>query len=309
MKKWFAILLSVVILLIVSVYIFIPGTLIISSVSMINCNTNAAERILSDTAAWKKWWPSEKKGSEFFYKNYSFSISQILPNIIGITIKKNHSSIPSTLLKLPVGKDSTAMQWQCNLFAGNNPAKRFLKYQEAVELKRSMSDILKHLQEFLQVPENIYGITIKETSTTDTLLIATKKTLSHFPSTEDVYGLINQLKNYIKTQNADVAGNPMINVTALNKNQFEVMAAIPTNKQLKTEGEFLYRRMIPGNFLTTVVKGGDSSIAQAQQQMKFFMDDYQKTPMAIMFQSLITDRSMEKDTSKWITKLYFPVMK
>jgi hypothetical protein len=37
------------------------------------------------------------------------------------------------------------------------------------------------------------------------------------------------------------------------------------------------------------------------------MSDYQQTAMAIPFESLVTDRSREPDTLKWITNIYVPV--
>jgi hypothetical protein len=42
-------------------------------------------------------------------------------------------------------------------------------------------------------------------------------------------------------------------------------------------------------------------------QMKNYISDYQRTVMAIPFQSLVTDRRKEADTTKWLTKLYFPI--
>jgi hypothetical protein len=39
-----------------------------------------------------------------------------------------------------------------------------------------------------------------------------------------------------------------------------------------------------------------------------YKDDYQRVSPAIPFYSLITDRLKEPDSSKWITKIYFPVM-
>ena len=38
------------------------------------------------------------------------------------------------------------------------------------------------------------------------------------------------------------------------------------------------------------------------------MDDYHLTSPAISFQSLVTDRQVEKDSLKWITKIYYPIM-
>jgi hypothetical protein len=37
------------------------------------------------------------------------------------------------------------------------------------------------------------------------------------------------------------------------------------------------------------------------------MQDYGKSVVAIPFQYLVTDRLAEKDSSKWVTKIYQPI--
>jgi hypothetical protein len=57
----------------------------------------------------------------------------------------------------------------------------------------------------------------------------------------------------------------------------------------------------------TEVRGGDYTVNQALEHLQEYMNDYQRATMAIPFQSWVTDRSAEKDTTKWVTKIYYPV--
>jgi hypothetical protein len=63
-----------------------------------------------------------------------------------------------------------------------------------------------------------------------------------------------------------------------------------------------------GNILITEIKGGSASIDKAFKEMENYVSDYRRTPPAIPFQSLVTDRMKEPDTSKWITRIFYPVM-
>ena len=137
----------------------------------------------------------------------------------------------------------------------------------------------------------------------------TKSVLSAYPSDTDIYKLVDVLKNYIGAAHAAVMGSPLVNVTQLSKNQFELKVAIPTDRELKGNNAIFFRQMIPGNFLVAVVRGGGQTVAEAQTQMQHFMDDHQKTSMAIPFEVFVTDRMVETDTAKWVTKLYEPVFK
>ena len=69
------------------------------------------------------------------------------------------------------------------------------------------------------------------------------------------------------------------------------------------------KRMVPGNILmSNDITGGSGTVEQAYKQMMYYMQDFNKTLAAIPFQSLITNRQLEKDSSKWITRIYCPVI-
>ena len=65
--------------------------------------------------------------------------------------------------------------------------------------------------------------------------------------------------------------------------------------------------MVLGNILVGEVKGGLSTILNAEKQLANYVFDYGKASPAIPFQSLVTDRSLEADSSKWITRLNYPI--
>jgi hypothetical protein len=73
-------------------------------------------------------------------------------------------------------------------------------------------------------------------------------------------------------------------------------------------GAVLFRRMVPGNILVTEVTGGQATVDDGFRQLEFFLSEHSLTSPGMPFQSLVTDRLAEKDTSKWITKLYYPIM-
>jgi hypothetical protein len=121
-----------------------------------------------------------------------------------------------------------------------------------------------------------------------------------------VYNLVGLLRKYIAVQEADVTGNPIMNVTQQDINEYELMVALPTNKELPGGGGIFFRRMVPGNFISTEVKGGNYTVNNAFNQVQLYMEEYKKTHLAIPFQALITDRIAEPDTSRWITRIYCP---
>ncbi|MBC7872958.1 MAG: GyrI-like domain-containing protein, partial [Ferruginibacter sp.] len=129
------------------------------------------------------------------------------------------------------------------------------------------------------------------------------------PTINDIYGLVDELNAYIKQKGAAGTGNPMLNIFTKDSITYLLKVAIPVNKKLPPSGNMSYRWMLGGgNILITSVKGGDDEIQKAFFQIQQYISDYKRVAPAIPFQSLVTDRRNEPDSSKWITWIYYPVM-
>ncbi|MGH2647135.1 MAG: hypothetical protein ACRDE8_06190 [Ginsengibacter sp.] len=317
MKKWLLGLLISFLLFLGLVYIFIPGILTVTTIKAIDCTINGTNRYLLNPGKWKMWWPSgsntsilsKNTDSFFINKKCTYQVTKKFYNSIEVSIKYGEdTSITSSVINfIPIAHDSVVLEWKCSIASGLNPFTRIEQYNKATAIKNNMDEILGSIKSFLEKNENIYGIKIKRITTTDTLLIATKSILPSYPSTSDIYSLINNLRNYIRSENASETGTPIMNVEKIDSIQYKLMVAVPTNKILQGDAKFFFVRMIPGSFMSTEVEGGNYTIQHAFNQLQMYMTDYQKTPMAIPFNALITDRTMEPDTSKWITRLYQPV--
>jgi hypothetical protein len=313
MKKWLLGFGIVLLLLLASIYIFIPSNLQISKTVIIHCSENGINRFLGDENKWELWWPKEnnqpiKKDSSFLLNSFSYRISQKLLSGASIIIEQNQQQFTSGITLIRKTSDSTVMNWECFFNASKNPLVRISQYQEAINIKKNMSAILESFRLFSEKNENIYGMSIVRTSTVDTNLIVAKYTTKYYPGTEEIYHYFDHLREYIKEQKANETGSPMLNVTSLSAGEYGTMVAIPIDKKIPENKDLFFRRMVPGYFMVTETKGGPYTINNALDKMQLFFDDYRKTSMAIPFQYLITDRMKEKDTTKWVTKIYAPVM-
>jgi hypothetical protein len=318
MKKWIAGIAVVIFLLLCSVYIFIPSNLVILNISTFNCTPNGAYRYLSEENKWRKWWVSavpDAAGKIDFmkqpltYGSSTYHITEQFTNGVSVLIGDKNDTVPSSLQLFAKGTDSVLLEWRCHLTSSRNPFKRMLQYRRAVAIKNNMTGVIENMRAFLENTDNIYTISIRESSTTDSLLIATKNISTFYPGTLEIYNFLKPLKAYIMKEGAIETGQPMVNVTKLNDHQFQTMVAIPIDKGLNAEGDFFPRTLVHGHFMVAEIKGGPYTVNKALEEMQLYFEDYKKTSMAIPFQSLITDRMKEPDTSKWVTKIYAPVMR
>lgn len=313
MKKWIFLLLALLILTLFSIYLFIPSKIVISSITFAEATINGEFRYINQEGQWEKWWHDSNgkahvKGEPFEYNGSVFHLTKQINNVAGIEIEQDGKKFQSIILLISFGTDSTGAHWRCEIPAGNSPIKRIINYRTAVRIKRNMTGVMKNFSSFISNPQNIYGISIYRTSTRDTTMLSARFKSPAYPTTAEFYVYFDKVEKAILKQKGKVTGSPMMNVRKMDDGSFETQVAIPTNHMLENDGKILFRRMVPGNFICTEVRGGTFTVNEAMNQLDLFISEYKKSRMANTFQSLVTNRISEPDTLKWITKIYVPVV-
>jgi hypothetical protein len=263
---------------------------------------------MAATNNWHAWWPGTQSDSNtLHFQNGTWQITQKLMNTLDIHIQHKDIAVNSTLYLLPVAIDSTTLQWKCSIATGGNPFTRIQHYRQAVAIKSDMEAILAHFKSFAEKKENIYGISFRDTVLKNVLLISTKTTLPAFPSAATIYSSLNTLKKYSAEHLALQTGQPIMNILPLNPAGYQLLTAIPIDRSIPVSGPFIMQSIPMNHFLVTRVHGGDATVKQALSQFNLYIQDYQRTVMALPFQQLITDRSAEPDTTHWVTDIYYPL--
>jgi len=315
MRKWIFIMIICVAILTAALYFFIPSNIEISKVVIINCTVTGAYRNFSEENNWAYWGlvknissRSPASDPSFKYGSIFYSITEKLRNELVVQMENSHFKINSNIRLITRGEDSVIIIWKCSLPSGMNPITKIRHYNDAVNISNNMRNILQNARNYLENSKNVYGISISQSSISDTCLLATKYSFPDYPSTREIYNAVSNLKTFAFEHGSIIIGKPLLNVDKLNDHIFQTMIAIPVNRDLSATGNVFSRRMVPGRFMIADVIGGIYTVNKAIEQLQLYFADYQKTSMAIPFQSLITDRSAEPDTSKWLTRIYAPVL-
>ena len=293
--RLFVAIIFIIVLTGVIIYFLIPSPLTASGRISFSTSTNGAYATLTKQQNWDQWTPE------------TFFITNRLVNTVELNVKNNKTTSPVSILLIPVANDSVTIVWNTTFPVTNNPVSKIRQYAQASVLSDKMNDALNKFQSFVSHNENIYGFQIGESSTKDTLLIATRFSIDSFPSNQLVYTHIDKLRTYATTTGANISGPPMLNVSTSDSATYNCMVALPINKKVAGNGAIFFVRMVPGRFLTSEVKGGPYTIASAHRMMDQYFKDFNRVTMGIPFEYLVTDRLQEPDTTKWITRIYGPV--
>ena len=311
MKKWMLGILVILSVAVVSVYAFIPQTLVVATVTPINTNYTNAVAYSSDSNNWAKWWPTITKNDSKqvgMYKGVGYQIVYKSYNNTQLKLVYKNDTTIANMAVAGFIHDSVKIICQFTFEANLNPITRIKQYNTAVYLKQNVHDVMDGLRAFLEKPENVYGFKIKSTTVKDTVLLSTKTVFNHYPTTIEVYAMVAKLKAYIKQAGGTETNAPMLNVTKHDDVTYKTMVAIPIDHTLPESNTIVLKRMVMGKILESdSIKGGKTVVDQSFKIFEQYFEDYKHTSPAIPFQLLVTDRLKEPDSLKWVTRFYYPI--
>ncbi len=309
MKRIVIILCLSLVVVVGGVYLMIPGTINVSRVMLLGCPEKAAERVFGKQENWSGWWPSPGTGAApAEHGGLGFSINRKIADNIEVVIHEESDTTSSLVNIMPVNTDSSNLVWQCRVDAGNSPVSRIQAYFRAGRIKQQMDEITNALQAYVRNPQNLYHLTITQQKVADTLLVTLRKDYKSYPGTAEIYGLISTLEQYVASKQAIATNPPMMHVDVVSDTQYSVMVAIPIERDLGDKGDIMIKRMPRGNILVSnEITGGIAAVDKAFEYMSYYVNDYQRISPGLSFASLITNRMQEPDSTKWVTRVYFPV--
>src|SRR6187431_116555 len=209
MKK---ILIGLVLLLaaaLISVYLLIPGRLKIEASISLPVSLPGVTRTLIDENNWKKLWPDE---TPFNYDNQTYSIKPKISSVFDIDIYSGKDTVKSRLELIPIEDDIMKIGWHAEQITSRNPFTRFSQYRHAKLTEKNMDEILQAMKAFLEKTKNIYGVEIKKTLVTDSVLISIRRSFEHYPNVREIDAMIQDLRKYIIQNNGIEKNSPMLNV-------------------------------------------------------------------------------------------------
>jgi hypothetical protein len=311
MKQTFAVVIFLLLLLTGAVYFFIPSAINGDTVVKPACSVGCVQRMTGSFAERARWLPKEGKqlppnGYLLDGCTFLFGPDNTVENAVNIRYKK--ISLNSLLIKEADG-NSTLVKWMFTQPAGKDPFSRISDYQQVRHINTVCKKIATAMQEFLNSKKSVYGFNITRVILPDSTLITLKDSSNHYPMVEEIYINIDKLKMYAAAHSAGITNQPMLNIEKTGEKTWTFMVGLPVNKALENSGNILAKRMFAGGKIleTENLAGGFASIENYLKELENYRADYAYRSPAIPFQLLVTDRTKEPDSSKWQTRLYYPV--
>lgn len=308
MRKILFVCTGLILITTISIYLFIPQVIVVSEAEQVESSERIISQYLSEPDSRARWWKKTSDTSYQFTSNgFRYHFTKAGYNSISVLISSKNFKHDTKITWTPYANNILEIRWRTSQNASIYPVKRLQQYFEARKIKSDMASILERLLSFTTKTQNVYHLNIERQLVRDTLLATSSFRSIKHPDNRQIYRVIDSVKKYISKQNISPVNAPMLNVTTDADGSYTTTIALPINKPITPNQHVLINRMIAGNILVAEVKGGPGKITNAFNQIKVYMGDFKLSSPAIPFESLVTDRRAEPDTSKWTTKIYYPI--
>jgi len=290
------------------VYLFIPSTLIVSGSAIAHQSNNSVIRGFLQLDHWGQWLPAKDTGKNTYPLKHG-PLKIINSNVASVNaaylIGDEH--FPIVFATDAVGNDSTAIKYQLTIDnISLSPFKRIENYFLALSIKKELSNLIDQAGNYYSVTKANYGFEIIEERVKDSLLVATEKDFTDTPTTAQLYALINEVAQYIEKNNGLIQGDPMVNITKLDRIVF-TQVGLPIQKRIPTNDKFKLKKMVLGNILKVKVVGDQNEVNKALLATVNFIHDKLRTSPAMPFVKYATNRLLVEDASRWVSFIYYPI--
>jgi len=121
---------------------------------------------------------------------------------------------------------------------------------------------------------------------------------------EKAFGLIGETAG---KQKLEITGAPFAIYYSESNTNFEFDAAMPVKKAGKAEGKVKPGEFIEGNAVAVTFYGDFTQTPMAHEAANKYITENGKVVNGSPWESYETDTEVEKDTAKWLTKVYYPI--
>ena len=320
MKKWIGVVFALLILLLAGIYLFIPNNLRLHTSVQVHAPANGVLRQLKQPAHWQRWWPGQRLSANsstdtaatqpvLILRGASFRVVDQQFSGMTIGISTGSDTAFTQLIHATPKPDTLNISWDAAVNTGINPLTRFNRYRAARNIAAAMQEALDSMKHYYEVQSNTYELEIHDEALFDSVLVFTETESFSKPDNQIIYPMIERLRRHIAASGAQERNDPMMSYFRIPGGPYSIRVAIPIDRPVSGSGTIVQKNMPPRvRIFTAEVKGGQNAADSGMSRMDQFVKDQFLNAAGGPFFILKTDRLRQPDSSRWITRIVYPVM-
>lgn len=320
----YATLISIALLFIIS--FFLPSKMVVDRSVTINAPIEEVFKQVNDFKNWDNWSPWHQMdtsmeityfgkesglGSGYEWSSTNEKIGSGKAEIINsvandsIVVKLYLKDSPAlNRFKLSQTDSGIVLSWCYTSEIGYNPFARFtVSIAEGIVAKK-IDYGLQLLKENLKTTPKF---SCKKVELLERNYVSVKVTCLNSDIKKEMGQAYTNLMVFIEQSNVEMIGYPLCFYHNYDVQSTTFEAAIPISKKIEGSDDIMVKTLPKGDYVTTAYNGSYDKIQVAYQALTQWMTDNKIEAQGMPFDEYVTNPAEEKDTTKWITNIYYPL--
>lgn len=231
-----------------------------------------------------------------------------------IMFSKNNDSIAVNLLlmqspalcrfKFTQTDTGIVVVWGYTSEIGLNPFSRYVGTMAEGVIGKNLDKSLLTLKKYL---ESTKSYTCKKIRLNETNYVSVQITCLNSDIQKEMGKAYANLMVFIEQSDTKSIGAPLCFYHNIDIQSCTFEAAIPVSKKVQGNDDVMSKTLKAGEYATTAYYGSYANINEAYTALTQWMSDNKIEAKGMPFDEYVTNPSEVKDTSKWITNVYYPL--
>lgn len=218
----------------------------------------------------------------------------------------NHGA-SGCIFKLSESGSKTRVSWSLESDLGINPISRWIGLFSEQLIGPDLEKGLSNLDLLVMNSKNVDGFEILNFEVPERILISVRDTASTATITGKLSKMYHKLTLFLNSSNLPPAGPPIAVFHSYSKQGFDIEACIPVASTVVVpEGIFCTINKEMHTIMMSYI-GPYRRISTAYNAMQKYIEENSVRISGPVWEEYLTRPSLEADTSRWQTNIYFPV--
>jgi len=227
-----------------------------------------------------------------------------------IEMKLNFGNEPSSEsgFRFEDMKDSVKVSWYIVTHLGWNPIARYFGLAMGKMIIPDFDKGLKDLKAISETKPCCMKYKIEETTVKTFMFLSIRDTCTTKTIGPKMGRFLGEIMAYMGKNGLKQASPPITIYHKYEENIFDVEMGIPIDKTINIKDKKIkFTEYKGGKALVAQYYGPYEKIGDAHKMMMHHIDEHGLKVNGACWEEYVTDPSTEKDSSKWLTKIYYPI--
>ncbi len=319
------------IVLLVLVGFVLPAKLDITKSYTINAPAPAVFEEINNLQRWEAWqyWNTldpamkvvygEKKegtGASYSWESEildkgSLSISESIPDkSVAIDMDFGGNAAKGFYSLEPAG-ENTQLILNFTNDAGMNPIGHWINVFMKGEIEKSFDYAGEKIKGIAEAkPKFTYAITEENLSAISYVgLLHTMSPKDPVAISAQMAKMYGELETMLKKAKVEITGYPFALYPSYTEESMDMICAMPVAADAKLPAKYKVETLEGGSTIKGIYKGDYNNLMALHMELDQYLQYKKLTMNGAPIEVYVTDPMLEKDTTKWITEIYYPVKK